>query len=90
MIHTVQLRKAQFRFIPTCVGQISDEASTLEKVERFIPTCVGQMPEFVQPTGGYDAVHPHMRGADSILLAKRSSALRFIPTCVGQMGAITD
>ena len=51
------------RFIPTCVGQMSQSASEHRLEWGFFATCVGQIPAMrLWPL--FTAVHPHMRGAD--------------------------
>ena len=58
---------------------------SLMPAPRFIPTCVGQIAIYYGVLGAFDAVHPHVRGADSHLLISFLHCVRFIPTCVGQI-----
>ena len=52
---------AAYRFIPTCVGNISISARRSRYAARFIPTCVGNI-TFSGGASAQRTVHPHVCG----------------------------
>ena len=77
---------AQYRFIPTCVGQICSSAHGGLSRPGSSPRAWGRS-QYSARARLSRAVHPHVRGADSLSQRILSAESRFIPTCVGQMAS---
>ena len=77
------IRKRDARFIPTCVGSMWMLGPRVHQL-RFIPTCVGSI-NWCLFRSQVVAVHPHMRGVDTLKDIIHCKKGRFIPTCVGSI-----
>ena len=74
----------EYRFIPTCVGQMISTINLSLSFSGSSPHAWGRCCSSLI-FASFSAVHPHMRGADALLPDVLAIRIRFIPTCVGQM-----